>query len=124
MTIENNTGTCQSQSRVGFLDLLERIRQLVEVESFSKKDRPQAEELCRIITEIISFPATWPVQIEKNKLPAGMVAEVYSLLRYEHLEHVIQKFNQLDYEVKYKKSYLRTALYNSAFEMAGEIAQW
>ena len=114
----------QCQGRVGFMEWLERIRQSVEVETFCRKDRPQAEELCKIIAEVMVLPSESPMQIGRTKIAAGTVAEVYSLLTAEHLEIVIRNFNNLDYEVKYKRSYLRTALYNAVFEAESTVAQW
>jgi len=47
---------------------------------------------------------------------------VFSLLTAEHLQYVIEHFNSLTYHVTHKKSYLRTALYYSIFELASAAA--
>lgn len=121
--IYNDSARLGSQSpsgRVG-LDMASAIakaRCQIDVTCFKPCDRAQAEELIMMIAEIYRLPGGWEVQIDGGKLPAAMVAEVYETLREEHILAVICEFEKIDHEIKYKKSYLRTALYNEAFTHA------
>ena len=68
-----------------------------------------------IIAEMYRLPPAWEVQIDGGKLPAGMVAEVYEELTEEHVQSVISEISKITHQIKFIKSYLRTALYNAVF---------
>lgn len=101
---------------------LAEVRKQLEPSGFPSRERAQAEELCLIVAEIYSLPRELTVKIDGRELPCGIVAEVYSRLRAEHVSAVIEKFSELTYRVRYKKTYLRTALYNEVFEHMGGLA--
>lgn len=106
----------ESQSRrVGSLrETLAEVYSQIEIEGYS--DTELAREIALIITEVYKLPPTWDVQIDGQKLPASLVADVYRELTWEHVTAVIANFKKADFEIKYRKSYLRTALYNEVFE--------
>ena len=106
----------QSHCRVSLSESLRSIRDRIEISSFEPSDRALANELILIIAEVGILPRDTPVQINGEKLAAEAVSEVYSQLEKEHLELVIEKFRAAKYEIKYRKSYFRTALYNCVFE--------
>lgn len=106
----------QSHCRVSFSESLRRVRDRIEISSFEPSDRALANELILIIAEVGALPLSSQVQVNGEKLSAETVSEVYSQLEKEHLELVIEKFRVAKYEIKYRKSYFRTALYNCAFE--------
>lgn len=104
--------------RVGsFAEALRGVKARACLYAFRKEDRQQALELCYIIAEAERLPDGTPMQIGGDKLPAELVREVYGLLQHEHLEMVIENFKKEQRELRYKKSYLRTALYNAVFEL-------
>lgn len=109
---------CQSQGqyRAGFAENLYSVFSQVEYTSFDPAVQPLAYELGMIIAEIYTLPENFKVRIGGAQLPAEMVSAVYQRLTKENIELVIEKFRGIDYEIKYRKSYFRTALYNSAFE--------
>ena len=108
----------QPPVRVGsFTDALRWVKERVSFDAFRREDKSQALELCFIIAEAERLPDGTPMQIGGDKLPAELVREIYGLLQYEHLEMVIENFKKEQRELRYKKSYLRTALYNSVFEL-------
>lgn len=96
------------KSQVGYLDLLKDY----------EHDRLQIEELCRIIAEVYCLDPELQITIDGADLPVSLVQEIYSELEEEHIDLVYEKFSQIDYEIKNKKTYLRTMLYNAAFEMS------
>lgn len=103
--------------RPSFRETLQEVRKKVEIECFEKTDMSQANELCLILTEVLMLNPENEIRIGGVMLSVGMVQEVYGQIEHEHVELVIGNFNKVSYEVKNKKSYLRTALYNSVFEI-------
>lgn len=110
-------GSLSPSGRVGLnmASAIAKARCQIDVECFKPSDRAQADEIIMIIAEIYRLPGDWEVQIDGGKLPAAMVAEVYESLREEHVEAVMREFEKITHEIRFKKSYLRTALYNEAF---------
>ena len=110
---------CQVKS---LAEVLQDVRELVEIECFDGRDRKFAEELCLIIAEIHRLPLGTSVRIGGDDLPIDLVRDVYSGLRNEHVAAVIEKYSRSRYPIKYKKTYIRTALYNQMFEQeSGEV---
>ncbi len=81
----------------------------------------QAQELCAIIAEVYSMASESEINVNGERMRASFVADVFLHLTSEHILAVIENYNQRRYAVKNKKSYLRTALYNSVFELANGI---
>ena len=109
-------------SRVGsFREVLEEVRDRIEIECYDPCDRAQAEEICMMIAEVCKLPPEAEVQIGGQKLPAGMVCEIYECLTNEHIRNVIKNYEAAEYEIKFKKTYLRTALYNEVFEFQSRV---
>lgn len=106
------------QQRVGsFLETLSAVENRVGFVNFRREDRAQAKELCLIIAEIERLPDRYDVQIAGEKLPAEMVREIFRMVEHEHIEMVIDNFKKERREIAFKKSYFRTAIYNSVFEL-------
>lgn len=93
----------------------------IEIEAFDSFDKKQAEEIALIIAEIYILPETASIRIAGNDLPAEMVSQIFSRLEHEHVEHVIRHYRDVKHEIKFTKTYLRTALYNSIFEIESRI---
>lgn len=106
----------QGRVKVGFTEALRTAMAQIDLREFDSTDRATAYELIMIIAEMYSLYPLAPVKINGEKHQAGTVSEVYSLLTSDHLKFCINKFREVKYEVKYRKSYFRTALYNSVFE--------
>ena len=67
------------------------------------------------------LPPSTVVQIGGNKLTAQAVSEIYSMLTHEDIITVMDNFEQAEYKIKFKKTYLRTALYNEVFERSSRV---
>lgn len=120
---QNNISSYQDNARLvssclvgSFAEKLRDVRKRVEVECF-RRDRRQAEELCMIIAEVESLPDHYEIQIAGEKVSMAFVKEIYTRLTHAHIKFVIIKFREQKIITKYKKSYLRTMLYNSVFEL-------
>ena len=74
-------------------------------------------EICMIIAEVYMMDADKPIRISGEWLDGHVVQEVFGELTREHVVAVIWEFRRLTCEVRNKKAYLRTALYNSVFTL-------
>ena len=104
-----------------FCGTVENVRRAIEIECFVERERTLAEELCKIIAEVMLLPPNAAVRIAGNDFPAQMISEIYQLLDHEHIEFVIDNYKRMTYRITAKKTYLRTALYNSIFEYESHI---
>ncbi len=104
-----------------FSELLADIEEQIEIECFEKCDRRQAEEIALIIAEVMKLPDDCAVRIAGNDLPAEMVASIFTRIENDHVIEVMRHYQEATYEIKNTKTYLRTALYNSVFEIESRI---
>ena len=101
--------------------MLDDVRDMIEIECFSPRDRALAEQIAMIIAEVHLLPATSKIRVGGSDIDAWIVTQVYNRLRHEHVADVISHFREATYEIKHIKTYLRTALYNSAFESEARL---
>lgn len=106
----------KSSPVLSFYERLADLKKRVGFEYICFSDKPLAHECCLVICEVLHRPCG-EILIGGEYKDASLVAEVFSGLTYEHLQHVCDSFNSINYEVKRKKQYLRSALYNSVFEL-------
>lgn len=104
-----------------FYDLLADVEEQIEIECFERCDRRQAKEIALIIAEVMKLPDDAAVRIAGNDLPAEMVALIFDRIEHDHVTEVMRHYQEATYEIKHTKTYLRTALYNSVFEMEARI---
>lgn len=107
----------QSQSPVGLMVMLALTKQKISLDTISKADKAFATEIALIIAEVMCLPPAAQIRVAGISMDARLVQEAYSLIEKEHVEHVMKSFREANYEIKHKKTYIRTALYNSVFEM-------
>ena len=108
--------------RRSFKDEIGAVAKQLELYAVRNTDKAFAYELCAIIAEVNLMRPEFRVKIGGEVLEAGLVKEVFACLTNDHLERVIDSFNTCASEIRNKKAYLRTALYNSVFELeAGTI---
>lgn len=100
---------------------LRNVKDFLDFESFDTEYIPQAEELSLIIAEIFILPAAALVQIGGNKLTAETVKSVYAMLTHDDIITVMDNFEEAKYKIRFKKTYLRTALYNEVFERNSRV---
>lgn len=119
----------QSQCQVksgGFISNLKRVKEQINFEyfqrEFEKDEVKQIIEFCNIIADVLTLPPQAFIVIGKEQRYASDVQEVYMLLDERHLETVLVNFNQVAYKIKNPKTYIRTALYNSFFEIENKVA--
>lgn len=111
----------QHLGQMSFFDVLEYIREIIDIECFVESDKRFAESIAYIIAEVLILPEDALVKISGVNLSAKTVAQVFLGVTHEHVAGVITRFRNVNYEIKHLKTYLRTALYNSFFEFEAEI---
>lgn len=110
--------------RPSFCELLKIVIEYTEANYVrceeSGQINPFVMDICKIITEVFFLNPDKEMKIGGEELPVGLVQEIYSQLTSEHLENVIDGFNNISNKVINKRSYLRTSLYNSYFELEAD----
>lgn len=99
------------------LQLFESVKTQIDYGHFDLTLRDQVRDIAMIIAEVYRLPASAAVRIDGNDLPAEMVAEVFGMITDEHVDYVLENIKTIRYQITHMKTYLRTALYNSVFEM-------
>lgn len=114
---KDDGGAKERGRRLSFKDEIKAADEKLELYAVKDRDKALAYELCAIIAEVNVMRPSFSVKIGGEALEAGLVKEVFSCLTHDHLERVIEAFDSCKYEIRNKKAYLRTALYNSVFEL-------
>lgn len=108
-------------SPLSFREAVKGEAERLYFDAFAEADKPLAYELCAILAEVKLMRPSFSVRIGGEVLEASLVSEVFSCLTHEHLCRVIEAFDRCQNEIRNKKAYLRTSLYNAVFELeAGE----
>ena len=93
------------------------VRKKINAGRIISKENPQVGEISLVMAEMWMLPEGQEIKINKETLTVGVVREVYGLIKREHVEFVLENFKNVTEKVFNTKAYLRTALYNSVFEM-------
>lgn len=104
-------------SRPSFREAFRRAAQQVELNCSDVGEKDALRELCYIIAEIYIIAPDSKVKISNEILDAYLVQEIFEKLTLEHLRLVHSNFHDQTGLIKNKRAYLRTALYNSVFEI-------
>ena len=103
--------------RPSFREAFRRAAQQVELNCSDIGEKDALRELCYIIAEVYIIDPDSKVKISDEILDAYLVQEIFGELTLEHLRLVHSNFHDQTDLVKNKRAYLRTALYNSVFEI-------
>lgn len=114
--------SCRSV-RPSFRDTLAKAREQIAVGTGRYgRNEGQAAELAAIIAEVYLMDPETPINISGDRLDGYVVQQVFCEITTAHAELVIDNFNRATYLIKNKRLYLRTALYNSVFELEAHYA--
>jgi hypothetical protein len=101
--------------------MTEQVMRQVEYHCFAssrlKWVDPFYKELCLVIAEVLVLDPNTIISINGSKINVFLVQEVYGQLRNEHLRLVCENFKNVKNRILNKKAYVRTALYNTFFEI-------
>lgn len=120
----NNLALAQEKSvssRPSFREAVSRAEAQIEIDCIEPHDRPQARELCFIMAEVYLMNPNSHIKISGEELDGYLVQQIFAEITNQHVVMVIANFNRNTYFIKNKKSYLRTALYNSVFELEADV---
>ena len=104
-----------------FGEAVRQIRTQIRAEDFHFCNQDLMEEIVRIMAEMMILPDDAAVAIGGVKMPAGFVREIYATLEEDHVKMVLTHYCEQKHRIRFPKTYLRTALYNAAFELEGRI---
>ena len=116
-TPENQVSSRHVSSRLSFSEAVSKVRDQIDVRSFHVTQRDLAKEILNIIAEVYLLKDEAQIRIAGEMLEAYVVKEVFEQLDAEHVQLVIENFSKVERIVNFKRGYLRTALYNSVFEI-------
>jgi hypothetical protein len=106
--------------RPSFREAISRAERQVERDAIVS-DRVASPELvreiCMIIAEVYMMDPSGPIRISGEWLDGHVVQQVFGELTREHVQMVAGEFCRLTNDIRNKKAYLRTALYNSVFSI-------
>ena len=102
--------------RLSFQAVLEDVKRQVEYDRF-EDDCEQAEGICKIIAEVLKLNPEGEIKVGEERIPVSMMQEVFRELQFEHVEFALAKYGKVTSLICNKKAYIRTALYNSYFEL-------
>ena len=111
--------------RPSFSEAISRAEEQVEYRIILHDGRlapALAHEICMIMAEVYMMNPEHPIRISGEWLDGHVVQQVFGELTREHVEMVIEEFCRLTVDIRNKKMYLRTALYNSVFSIAAHYA--
>ena len=97
--------------RPSFREAMEIIRHDREI------DPGLGRELCMIMAEVYMMDSEKPIRISGEWMDGHVVQQVFAELRRDHVVMVADEFCRLTSDIRNKKAYLRTALYNSVFSI-------
>lgn len=121
----NNTNSISSSSRVlSFDETVGEVTRQLEVECLESRgySKPQLLEICMIIAEIYMRNPNGSVRIGKELIDNSIVQQVYRKLTAEHVDMVMDNLSRITTVIHNKKQYIRTALYQSVFELEAHYA--
>ena len=105
----------RAERQVGYREMERRSEKLEHVFNMEI-----VHELCAIMAEVYMMSSDQKIRISGEWLEVELVQSVFAELTGEHLEKVVKNFNRQEFEIKNKKAYLRTMLYNSVFSLCAD----
>lgn len=118
--MKNNIAVDLSRPVMSFVAELEKVKEECEfydaLLEAGEENEKMLETMCKIITEVRRKPPQGYILIDREAVEVSEIQDVYGQIGAQELVYVLEQFKKADYEIKFVKSWLRTALYNSVFE--------
>ena len=112
----------ESQSRPSFREAFRRAAEQVELRCCEPIETEHFRELCYIIAEVYMLDPYSRIRIADEIFDAYLVQDIFAELELDHLRLVWNNFRSQTSIIRNKRAYLRTALYNSVFELTAHYA--
>ena len=102
-------------------EALDHVMSQVEYQCFTEGPfnhiDPLFKELCLVIAEVLVLCHDSTLKVNGALISAHIVQDVFFRIRNDHIRLVFNNFRCVTQRIVNKKAYLRTALYNSIFEI-------
>lgn len=108
-TVSNNTVSNNINRIISFEDVKEQIG----LSDFSFFSQSQAQEIALLMQDVRNMPDTATIRVSGIERTAKEVKERFRLLDHFHVEYVIEAIKENTTNIRNKRSYLITALYNA-----------
>lgn len=103
----------RAERQVGYREMLQRSDKLMH-----RADMEIIHEMCAIMAEVYMMSPDKQIRISGEWLEVELVQQVFRELTEEHVQMVLSEFKRLTDDIRNKKAYIRTSLYNSVFSIA------
>lgn len=100
---------------VKILTITQNLRTEIEMQYVNLNDKIFALKIVKILEDMLK--AKSDIEISGEKYSTEFLLERFEHLEFGHIEFIVNKFNEVDYEIKNQTKYIRTMLFNSITEM-------
>lgn len=100
---------------VKILTITQNLRTEIEIQYVNLNDKIFALKIVKILEDMLK--AKSDIEISGEKYSTEFLLERFEHLEFGHIEYIVNKFNEVDYEIKNQTKYIRTMLFNSITEM-------
>lgn len=108
-TVSNNTVS----NNINRIISLEDVKEQIGLSDFSFFDKRQAQEIALLIQDVLNMPENATIRVAGIDRTSKEVKERFRLLDHYYIEYVIEAIKDNTTDIRNKRSYLITALYNA-----------
>ena len=99
-------------------EIEKELEEKIFINNFSKEEKEKAKVMIKIVAEVLMLDGDRDISISGIPYKAEWVKDSFAEVNAEDIKQVIKNINRLRVEIRNKKTYLRTALYNAVNERA------
>ena len=113
------------RQRPSFAEVSGRVREQLEIDCLidnTGRYPPEADDIVNIVADAYCRNPRGCMRIGGELIDTDTVCGMFCQLRCEHVALVIERLRAVNYPIKNKAAYLRTALYNSLLEINAHYA--
>lgn len=113
------------RGRITFREAIALAEEQVGIAEVARYERSWSvlHDMCRVMAEVYMAPPSMLMKVCGEEMEAGLVAEVYRELTADCVQELAHRLTQEIGGVRFIKAYLRSALYNAAFEYESSAAR-
>lgn len=100
------------------IELEKELEEKILKNDFSEEEKEKAKVMIKIVAEVMLIDGDRDINISGIPYKAEWVKDSFAEIDAEDIKTVIKNLDRLKAEIRNKKTYLRTALYNAVNERA------
>lgn len=100
---------------VKILAITENLRTEIEIQYVQLNNKMLALRIVKILEDMLKSRSD--IEISGEKYSTEFLLERFEHLEFGHIEFIVNKYNEVDYEIRNQTKYIRTMLFNSLTEM-------